>query len=275
MISTGDINRLTGTDVYSTDGDKVGTAGQIYLDDQTGRPEWVTVRTGLFGTKESFVPLNQADLSGDRITVSFDKARVRNAPRIAPDGDLSSDEEDELYTYYGLASSGGRLSDTDTTADTTSADGRDGDGDGVYDDVQSGTVGRDTSGPTTDDSMTRSEECLIAGTRTEQVGRARLRKYVVTEQQQINVPVSREEVRLEREPITDANMGKAMDGPAISEEEHEITLHAERPVVDTEAVPVERVRLGKEIVTDTETVEGQVRKEQIELDDETNHRDRN
>jgi uncharacterized protein (TIGR02271 family) len=278
MIGTDDINRLNGTDVHSTDGDKVGTAGQVYLDDRTGRPEWVTVRTGLFGTKESFVPLNQADLSGDRITVPFDKARVKNAPRIDPDGDLSPAEEDELYTYYGLTSAGGRLSDTDTTTDTaetTSVDRRDRDRDGVYDDVEGRTVGRDTSGPTTDDAMTRSEERLIAGTRTEQTGRARLRKYVVTEQQQVSVPVSREEARLEREPISDANIGKAMDGPAISEEEHEVTLHAERPVVDTEAVPVERVRLGKETITDTETVDGQIRKEQIELDDDTTARPRN
>jgi uncharacterized protein (TIGR02271 family) len=278
MIDTEEINRITGTDVYSTDGDKVGTAGQVYLDDQTGRPEWVTVRTGLFGTKESFVPLHEADLSGDRITVPFDKARVKNAPRIDPDGDLSPAEEDELYTYYGLASAGGRLSGTDTTtgtAETTSVDRRDRDRDGVYDDVEGRTVGHDTSGPTTDDAMTRSEERLIAGTRTEQVGRARLRKHVVSEQQQVSVPVSREEVRLEREPITDANIGKAMDGPAISEEEHEVTLQAERPVVDTEAVPVERVRLGKETVTDTETVGGEVRKEQIELDDDTTTRPQN
>jgi uncharacterized protein (TIGR02271 family) len=80
------------------------------------------------------------------------------------------------------------------------------------------------------------------------------------------VPVSREEVRVEREPITDANMGNAMDGPAISEEEHEVTLHAERPVVEKEAVPVERVRLDKETVTDQERVSSDVRKEEIEVD---------
>jgi uncharacterized protein (TIGR02271 family) len=80
------------------------------------------------------------------------------------------------------------------------------------------------------------------------------------------VPVSHEEITLEREPITDANRGDAYDGPAISEEEHEVTLHAERPVVATEAVAVERVKLGTETVTEQETVGGQVRKEQIEFD---------
>ena len=116
-----------------------------------------------------------------------------------------------------------------------------------------GTVGHDTSGPTTDDAMTRSEERLTVGTRSEEIGRARLRKYVVSENVTETVPVSREEVRVEREPITDANVGNAMDGPAISEEEHEVTLHAERPVVAKEAVPVERVRLDKQTVTDQET----------------------
>jgi uncharacterized protein (TIGR02271 family) len=90
---------------------------------------------------------------------------------------------------------------------------------------------------------------------------------VVTEQQQVSVPVSREELRIEREPVTDANRGRATDGPPISEEEHEVTLHEERPVVEKEAVPVERVRLGKQTVTDQETVGGQVRKEEIDIDD--------
>jgi uncharacterized protein (TIGR02271 family) len=128
------------------------------------------------------------------------------------------------------------------------------------------TVGRDTSGPTTDDAMTLSEERLRVGTQTREAGRARLRKYVVTENVTQTVPVSREEVRLEREPITDANRDQAMSGPAISEEEHEVVLREERPVVEKEAVPVERVRLDTETVTDQVTVDEEVRKEQIDTD---------
>ncbi|HEX8632080.1 MAG TPA: PRC-barrel domain-containing protein, partial [Catenuloplanes sp.] len=97
MLNQNDISKLMGADVYDSDGSKIGTAGQVYLDDQTGSPEWVSVRTGLFGTKESFVPLSRATLSGDRIEVPFDKARVKDAPRIDADGDLSPAEEDELY----------------------------------------------------------------------------------------------------------------------------------------------------------------------------------
>ena len=123
--------------------------------------------------------------------------------------------------------------------------------------------------------MTRSEEQLRVGTETREAGRARLRKHVVTEHQNVTVPVSREEVTVEREPITDANRGAARSGPAISEEEHEVTLRAERPVVEKEAVPVERVRLGTETRTEHETVGGEVRKEQIEVDtDDRPRRDR-
>ncbi|MEV6493252.1 PRC and DUF2382 domain-containing protein [Actinoplanes sp. NPDC051633] len=254
MITQNDIQRLSGTDVYTTDGDKIGSVGQVYLDDQSGAPEWVTVKTGLFGTKESFVPLDRATFNGDRIEVPFGKDKVKDAPSMDADGDLSPAEEDKLYTHYGLSSSGGRLTGTgdDSTRDRDATYRQD--------------SGHDTSGPSTDDAMTRSEERLVAGTRTEEAGKARLRKHVVTEQEQVTVPVTREEVTLDREPITDANVGRALDGPTISEEEHEVTLHAERPVVDTEAVPVERVRLGKETVTDEESVSGEVRKEQIEFD---------
>jgi uncharacterized protein (TIGR02271 family) len=147
-------------------------------------------------------------------------------------------------------------------------------GTGTRDLDERGTVGHDTSGPTTDDAMTRSEERLNVDTRSQEVGRARLRKYVVTENVTETVPVSREEVRVEREPITDANVGNAMDGPAISEEEHEVTLHAETPVVEKEAVPVERVRLDKATVTDEAQVSEGLRKEEIEVEGADRDRDR-
>ncbi|MGI3782099.1 MAG: YsnF/AvaK domain-containing protein, partial [Janthinobacterium lividum] len=106
-------------------------------------------------------------------------------------------------------------------------------------------------------------------TQSREAGRARLRKYVVTEHVTQTVPVSHEEVRVSREPITDANIGDATSGPAISEEEHEVVLHEERPVVSKETVPVERVRLDKETVTEQATVSEDVRKEQIDTDVDT------
>jgi uncharacterized protein (TIGR02271 family) len=264
MIGTDTISRVIGQDVYDESGEKIGSAAEVYLDDETGQPEWVTVRTGLFGTKESFVPIRNADLTNDGVRVPVSKTQVKDAPKIDTDGHLSPQEEQELYRYYGM----GVGTDTTTTTETAgfTDTGRTDTGRTGTDQNVHGTVGHDTSGPTTDNAMTRSEERLDVGTRSEEVGRARLRKYVVTENVTETVPVTREEVRVEREPITDANIGNAMDGPAISEEEHEVTLHAERAVVAKEAVPVERVRLDKDTVTEHETVTEGLRKEEIEVD---------
>jgi uncharacterized protein (TIGR02271 family) len=115
-------------------------------------------------------------------------------------------------------------------------------------------------------AMTRSEDELRVGTQRRATGRARLRKHVETEDVQETVPVEREEVRVEREPITEGNVGQALDGPEISEEEHEVVLHEERPVVDKEVVAKERVRLTAEERTDEETVSEELRKERIETD---------
>nr|WP_294693446.1 YsnF/AvaK domain-containing protein [uncultured Friedmanniella sp.] len=280
----------SGGNVVSASGGKIGGLGQIYLDDSTGEPTWVTAKTGLFGTSESFVPLEGATVQGDDIVVGYDKDKVKDAPRVDPDGSLSPEEEDQLYSYYnlggtssgtdaGIASgyvengSDADYSDTVTTAGEGQASGfaagtgtRNDDRNDRDDDDAPGTVGHDTSGPTTDNAMTRSEEQLRVGKTQGEAARARLRKYVVTENVTQTVPVSREEVRVEREPITDANRGAAQSGPAISEEEHEVVLHAEQAHVEKEAVPVERVRMDKETVTEQQTVSDDVRKEQIEVD---------
>jgi len=256
-LTSDQLASITDGNVIQANGDKIGGVGQIYLDNQTGEPNWVTVKTGLFGTSETFVPLSGASLSGSDIVVTYDKDTVKDAPRIDTDGDITPEEEDSLYTYYGL---GGSANDDDRGEVY-------GQGAGYHQDTdRTETVGRDTSGPTTDDAMTLSEEQLRVGTQTREAGRARLRKYVVTENVTQTVPVSREEVRIEREPITDTNRDEAVSGPAISEEEHEVVLHEKRPVVEKEAVPVERVRLDTETVTDQVTVNEEVRKEQIDTD---------
>jgi uncharacterized protein (TIGR02271 family) len=275
MIGTDTISRVIGQDVYDESGEKIGSAAEVYLDDETGQPEWVTVRTGLFGTKESFVPIRNADLTDDGVRVPVSKTQVKDAPKIDTDGHLSPEEEQELYRYYGMGSDMGSEAGTFDTTRTTETTGVAGEGLRNVGGRETrgtetrGTVGHDTSGPTTDDAMTRSEERLNVGTRSEEVGRARLRKYVVSENVTESVPVTREEVRVEREPITDANIGNAMDGPAISEEEHEVTLRAERAVVEKEAVPVERVRLDKTAVTEQQQVSEELRKEEIEVDGDT------
>ena len=239
-------------------GDKLGKIDAIYLDDETGQPEWALITSGLFSAKATFVPLAQSQATGDSVQVPYGKDQVKDAPGMEADGQLSQDDEAELYRHYGLDYSEHR-SDSGLPAGTV--DDRD-------------TVGRDTTAPTTDDAMTRSEEELRVGTTQRERGRARLRKYVTTETQTVTVPVQREEVRVEREPITDANLEDATSGPAISEEEHEVTLREEEVVVDKRAVPKERVRLDTETVTDERQVTEDVRKEQIEVDgDQSTYRD--
>ncbi len=235
-----------GRQVVDQAGDKIGKVSQIYVDDETGRPEWLAVNTGMFKSKSSFVPIGSGQLRGDDVVVSFDKGKVKDAPRVEDDKDgyLTPEEEQDLYRYYGSGYS---------TATGRSADDK-------------AEMGRDTSGPNTDDAMTRSEEQLEVGTQKRERGRARLRKYVVTEQVTQTVPVSHEEVRVEREPVTESNRAAATSGPEISEEEHEIVLHEERPVVQKEVVPVERVRLAKDTVTGEEKISDEVRKEVIETE---------
>jgi uncharacterized protein (TIGR02271 family) len=254
-----------GATMVDRDGDRIGEIDAIYVDDQTGEPEWALVNTGLFGTRSTFVPIAQATARGDQVQVPYEKQRIKDAPNMDPDGHLSEQEEQELWRHYGLDygsgyAAAGTTGDTDTARATT------------YEDRD--TVGRDTSGPTTDDAMTRSEEELQVGTQTRERGRARLRKYVTTEQEQVTVPVQREEVRVEREPITDANLDAATSGPAISEAEHEVTLREEEVVVDKRAVPKERVRLDTETVTEERQVSEELRKEQIEVEGDQDRTDR-
>src|SRR5215218_2383719 len=252
MLGQEELTHVIGSNMYSPDGDKIGRVGQVYLDDETQQPQWLTVNTGFFGTNESFVPLDQAEFSGDRVTVPFSKEHIKDAPNVAADGHISLEDERALYEHYGLeyGSRGAR---------------------GTGDEA-SGTVGHDTSGPNTDEAMTRSEERVDVGTKAETAGRARLRKYVVTEEVTQTVPVRKEKAVLEREPITEGNVDDAMDGPAISDEEHEVTLSEEEVVVEKKAMPKERVRLDKETEVTEERVSEEVRKEQIEAEGDIGRR---
>jgi uncharacterized protein (TIGR02271 family) len=239
-----------GRTLKDRNGDKIGTIDALYLDQQTDKPEWALVNTGLLGMKSSFVPLAGAAPRGEDVVVKVEAQHVKDAPTMDADQQLSEQQEAELFRHYGI--------DYTTEGSVTATD----------DDAR-GAVGHDTSGPTTDNAMTRSEEELRVGTAEQERGRARLRKYVVTEQVEQTVPVQREEVRIEREPITGENVDQAVSGPEISEEEHEVVLHEEQPVVEKRTVPKERVRLDKETVVDEKTVSEEVRKEQIEADGDT------
>ena len=243
-ITVEELQSLAGQAKVVTDsGEKVGPIGEIYVDDVTGAPDWVTVRTGLFGTAETFVPLRTARVEGDDLVVPYAKDLIKDAPRIEADGALSPQEEQVLYRHYSVGNTDTVLHDSGHRAKP--------------------------SGHAADTAMTRSEERLVVGTQQREAGRARLRKYVVTEHVTQTVPVRHEEVRVTREPITGADRGAVVSDLAIREEDYEIVLHAETPLVEKVVVPVERVRVDTVSVTGQERVSAEVRKEQIELDDPT------
>jgi uncharacterized protein (TIGR02271 family) len=258
-----------GRDAYDAGGDRVGEITDIYYDDATGRPEWVAVKTGLFGTKRTFVPIHGSQPYGEGdLRLAFDKDIIKDAPRVDPEGHLSPEEERELWTHYGYDYA-------DMTAAKEYGYGK------AYGTVRADEGydwrrGDTRARGTTDDTVTRSEEELhVAKGRTErkETGKVRLRKYVVTENVKMDVPVTREEVRVEREPVSGTESvpggGKIRSGSRvgdIGEAEQEVVTYEERPVVTKETVPKEKIRLEKETVTDTETVEDQVRKEKVKIE---------
>lgn len=330
---------LIGNEIYDQEGNKIGKVGNVYVDDSTHQPEWVTVRTGMFGTRESFVPLQGASAAENRIDVGVSKDKIREAPRIeAEEGHLSDTEGRDLYTYYDLqqpgakpreggkhgmaeqntgateqgtsgtsaaggAAAGGAAAGTQRArgeSETTSRGdtGQRGDTSQRGDTAQRGDRsqragmtqrdeimrrdettqpeqpvarqrGASATGEDATEAMTRYEERLRVDTETVETGRVRLRKYVVTEQESTTVPLSHEEARIEREEIPESERRTMASGTEIGETEQEFILHEERPVLRAEPVPVERVRINTEKVTEERTVHGEVRREQFDIDDQT------
>lgn len=240
-----DIDQLRGSDLYDQTGSKIGSIGEVYLDDQTNEPAFLTVNTSLFGMNETFVPYQSVSRDGDNLVAPFEKSFVKDAPNIAADGSLTPEEEEEIFRYYSL----------------DSGTGRDRDRDGVRD--------HDRTAAGDQQQVVAHEERLNVGKEQVETGRARLRKHVVTEKQQVEVPVQREELVVERESI-DPNSPEARRGGGIDADrgdvEETVTLREERPVVDKETVATEKVNVGKRVVEVKETVGGEVRKEQIDID---------
>ncbi|WP_067696011.1 PRC and DUF2382 domain-containing protein [Nocardia jejuensis] len=244
---TGLLDEIIGNSVYDRGGDKIGKVKQIYLDNASGSPTWAAVSTGFFHD-DSLVPLAGArhQAGSDQLQVQVDKEEVKSAPHIAMDHDISADEEQQLFVHYHVDP---QRAGWDAFADSA---GQQGDSD----EQRRGVRGAD-------EGLVRSEEHLEVAKQRAESGRARLRKYVVTEEQTIKVPTSHEEVHLVREPITDPNAVGTMD---FGEQETEVVLHEDRVTVTTEAVPVERVRLAVDEVQDSQTVSGTVRKERFETE---------
>jgi uncharacterized protein (TIGR02271 family) len=251
MQETTTIERLSqarGTTVYAQDGEKIGSVEEIFQDYETRQPEWIGIGTGFFGTKRVLVPVQGAELRDDGLYVPYTKDQVKDAPDIDAD-EIDETTEQALYSHYGLSYSERRSS-------TTLPAG------------MPGTMGAEDEADTQREGMvTRHEEELHVGKRDVEAGRARVRKWVESEPQEVDVALRRETARVTREPV---------DRPAsegeIGEEEIDVPLRGEEAVVEKQTVAKERVGLERDVETERETVGGEIRKEQIDVEGDVERR---
>ena len=300
MTNLNRIEDLANATAYDVNGDKVGSVQDVYVNDTTGQPDFISVNHGLFGTGTSIVPLRGHSLRDGDLHLAFPKDRIEDAPDLDDNGHLTTNDQDALYRHYALT----EVQDVTTYETGAPADGAAGaapvDGaagygvdagaagagvpaagvgaaaagvgagaaglgaaDAGYADGVAGTADAGVAG-TDSDELIRSEEQLNVSKDRVESGEVHLRKYVVTETETVEVPVEREEVRIVREPITEAD--RAAHTGAIGEAEASVTLHEDQVTVTKESVPVEKVSLETETVRDTETVSEEVRKERFETD---------
>ena len=298
------IKDLFNATAYDKNGEKLGDVNEVFVDDQSGQPTFVEVNHGLFGMNSSLVPLRGHDFSGDDLKLGFSKDRIKDAPEFDSDKPLTPEAQSDIFKHYGLESAHDVTDYKDSNLDSkrdvqagadkdhnlTAGAGAAGAGAGVAgagvagahaDEKKEAThttdaaaterkagVADDAAAARTnnDGELIRSEEQLNVNKERVATGEARLRKYVVTDTETVEVPVEREEVRVERTPIN-AEDAKNYNG-AISgdSEEASVTLHEERVNVNKETVPVEKINLKKDTVRDTETHTEELRKEQIDTD---------
>ena len=276
------VEQLRRSTVFGTDGEKIGKVGVVYVDADSAQPTFVTVNTGLFGTNESFVPVNDAKFNGDDVTVPYTKEFVKDAPNIAEDGELSPEEEQRLYEYYSLSNNSANAGYDNNRGTATGTAGVAGAGADLDRDrhehadrdhhAHAGHEGRDG------DVVAHEERLRVDNAATaRETGRVRLRKVVHTDTETVEVPVRREEIHVEREKI-DPNSAEARSTHHNFDEKNEditVTAYEERPNVSVDTVATERVNVSKEVHTDKERVSGEVHKEEIvvEGDDTTARND--
>jgi uncharacterized protein (TIGR02271 family) len=245
------LRQMRGQPVFDSQHEKIGKVDEIYLDDATQQPEWIGIGSGgFFGSKHHLVPVQAATLEKDGIMVRFSKDQVKKTPDISGD-EITQEQERKLYSAYGLQY---------TEAPSPSGLGE---GSGKQQPLRGGAEaparGRE--------SMTRSEEEMRVGTREKDIGKVRLRKFVETEPVTEDVQLRRERATIERTPI-DKPVGGDI---SMGEEELEVELHEDEPVVEKRAVAKEEVRLGKEEDVETARVQEQLRRERIEEQRDPEH----
>ena len=237
-LSTDQFMSARGNAVYSSDGEKIGSVEEVFVDEDTDRPEWIGIGTGFLGTKRVIVPATGAELRDEGIHVPYTKEQVKNTPDVDSD-EISQETEAALYAHYGLDYSERRSS-------TGLPEG-------------AGTAAPRTT--TGEAEVVRSEEELRVGKREVEAGRARLRKWVETEPVQADVDLRRESVRVERQPID-----QPVSDAEIGNQEVEVPLRAEEAIVQKETVAKERIGLEKDVEVDRETVADEVRKERVDVE---------
>jgi uncharacterized protein (TIGR02271 family) len=279
VLSERELSAAIGSPAYGPDGEKIGTVEHFFTDDRTGAPTWVAVSTGLFGTRHSVVPATDATFADGSVRLPVTKDAVRTAPSVS-DQHLAPEDEALLRQHYRLDAAGMPQSPDDVTTHDLSQLPLDANAPSSRQDTpdidRAATRGETVPvaavpPPPADGAMTRSEEQLRVTLQRYAAKRVRVVKYVVTEEIMVTVPVRREEIRIEEVPLdADASTAAAgaMDTLAPTGLPEVIVLHAERPVVSTEVVPVELVRLSTELVTEHVQVRDTVRRERVDVDED-------
>jgi uncharacterized protein (TIGR02271 family) len=280
VLSERELSAAIGSAAYGPDGEKIGTVEHFFTDDRTGAATWVAVSTGLFGTRHSVVPASDATFADGSVRLPVTKDAVRTAPSVS-DQHLDPEAEALLRQHYGLDAGTARTPGDDSVTQDLSQLPTDPGSAGTHQDTvtidQAATRAETVPGsavpatpPVPDGAMTRSEERLRVATERYAAKRVRIVKYVVTEEVTVTVPIRREEIRIEEVPLDDAAPATAgaLDTVASAGLPEVIVLHTERPVVTTEVVPVERVRVRTEWVQEQVQVRDQVRRERVDVDED-------
>jgi uncharacterized protein (TIGR02271 family) len=238
-------DQYAGYEVFDQVGEKIGKVDDLFVD-ESDQPEYIGVKMGFLGTRSTLIPweaVSSTDDEGKAITVATDKATAKDGPVFDDDREITPEFENEVYSYYGLQ----RSQTTDEP--------------GAYESYQ------DAAPSTTDEDelrVQRTEEELVAGTHEREAGQLKVRKRVRTDREQIEVPTRHEEVTVERVPVE----GEATEAQ-IGEDEVVVPVTEEEVVVGKRAVAKEEVRIRKDVVEDTEVVEEDVRREEVDVEDAT------
>ena len=266
--------------VVDRSGEKIGKVDDLFLD-ENNQPEYFGVKMGFLGTSSTLIPVDITTVDEERgfVEVSQSKDSVKNGPAFDDDREITPEYENEVRSYYGLGTASG-AEDRGSYANYSSGDPgavgpgmREGDTEtGEFRGHAEDDEGiAQTSGSDLEDEdelrVQRTEEELAAGTREREAGQLKVRKRVRTDRESIEVPTRHEEVSVERVPVE----GEVSEAE-IGEDEVRVPVTEEEVVVSKKPVAKEEVRIRKDVVSGTETVEEDVRREEIEVEDETSTR---